>query len=342
MAAPGWGECGMIADRCVILCRAITMPKVHSHYENLKVARDASAEDIRAAYRSLTRKHHPDRNPDNVDAERVMSVVNVAYGVLSDPVKRSEHDRWIARTEAVSPHGTAARPVRGKPTVHAPTDRYRTPPPELERAATQRARQVRLDRRVRRVVAHVLRHRVSYAIGGLVALCLAGAGLVSLVGSGVGLPTAGMPAPGAKAVPVVAGYVRAPTAPNGRPWPSRSGYVDGYAQTNTGGLSEVLVDNAENDTDMFAKLVSLDGPSALPVRTFFVAARSRFVLADLTIGTYDLRYRNLANGGLLRSPAFILEEVRTAGGTQHSRPTMKMYKSSDGSLQTWSLGDAEF
>ena len=318
------------------------MPKVHSHYDNLKVARDASAEDIRAAYRALTRKHHPDRNPDNADAERVMSVVNVAYGVLSDPVKRSEHDRWIARSEAVVPIGTAARPVRGKPTVHTPSDRYLSTPPDLERAAAQRARQVRLDRRVRRVVVHLLRHRVSYAIGGLIALCVAGAGLASLVGSDGVLPGASMPAPGAQAVPVVAGYMRAPTAPNGRPWPSRSGYVDGYPQTNVGGLSQVLVDNVENDTDMFAKLVSLDGPSALPVRTFFVAARSRFVLADLTIGTYDLRYRNLASGALLRSPAFILEEFRTAGGTQHSRPTMKMYKSSDGSLQTWSLSDAEF
>jgi hypothetical protein len=318
------------------------MPKVHSHYENLKVARDASTDDIRAAYRALTRKHHPDRNPDNADAERVMSVVNVAYGVLSDPIKRSEHDRWIARSESAPPIGAGARQVRGKPTVHAPTDRYLSTPAELERAAAQRARHVRLERRVRRVVAHVLRHRVSYAIGGLVALCLAGAGLTSLVGSGVVSPTAGMPAPGTRAVPVVAGYVRAPNAPNGQPWPSRSGYVEGYMQTNTGGLSEVLVDNAENDTDMFAKLVSLDGPSALPVRTFFVAARSRFVVGNLTIGTYDLRYRNLASGGLLRSPAFILEEVRTAGGTQHSTPTMKMYKTSDGSLQTWSLGDAEF
>lgn len=318
------------------------MPKVHSHYENLKVARDASPDDIRKAYRALTRKHHPDRNPDNADAERVMSVINVAYGVLSDPVKRSEHDRWIARTEAVSPIGSAARQVRAKPTVHSPNDRYRTTPTELERGAAQGARHVRLERHVRCVVAHVLRHRVSYAIGGLVALCLAGAGLSSLFGSGVVSPTAGMPAPGARAAPVVAGYVRAPAAPNGQPWPSRSGYVGGYLQANTGGLSEVLVDNAENDTDMFAKLVSLDGPSALPVRTFFVAARSRFVLGGLTIGTYDLRYRNLASGGLLRSPAFILEEVRTAGGTQHSMPTMKMYTTSDGSLQTYSLGDAEF
>lgn len=322
--------------------RATTMPKVHSHYENLKVARDASADDIRAAYRVLTRKHHPDRNPDNADAQRVMSVVNVAYGVLSDPVKRSEHDGWIARAEAAPAAGAMPRPARGRPTVHAPTDRYRTAPPEPERVAAQRARQVRLDRRVRRVVAHVLQHRANYAAGGVVVLCLTVAGLASLWRPAGVAPTAGMPAPGAQSVPVVAGYVRAPTAPNGRPWPSRSGYVDGYPQTNTGGLSEVLVDNAENDTDMFAKLVSLDGPTALPVRTFFVAARSRFVLTELRIGTYDLRYRNLASGGLLRSPAFILEEVRTEAGTRQSMPTMKMYNTSDGSLQTYSLGDAEF
>ena len=318
------------------------MPKVHSHYENLKVARDASADDIRAAYRALTRRHHPDRNPENADSQRVMAVINVAYGVLSDPVKRREHDRWIARTEGAPATGSAARLVRGMPTMHAPTDRYNTTPSELERAAVQRARQSRLDRRVRRAVTHVLQHRVSYALAGFVVLCLAAAGLSSLMRSVLESPTAGMAAAGAQAVPVVAGYVRAVAAPNGLPWPSRSGYVEGYAQINKGGLSEVLVDNSENDTDMFAKLVSLDGPSALPVRSFFVAAHSRFTLADLTIGTYDLRYRNLASGGLQRSPAFILEEVRTADGTQHSRPTMKMYKASDGSLQTYSLGEAGF
>ena len=126
------------------------MPKVHSHYENLKVARDASADEIRAAYRALTRKHHPDRNPDNADAQRVMSVVNVAYGVLSDAARRREHDRWIAQAEAevVRAERPTGRPVRGRPTMHTPTARYQRAPTETERVASQRARQVLLERRV--------------------------------------------------------------------------------------------------------------------------------------------------------------------------------------------------
>lgn len=318
------------------------MPKVHSHYENLKVARDASADEIRAAYRALTRKHHPDRNPDNADAQRVMSVVNVAYGVLSDPARRSEHDRWIRQAEAFRVERPTARQVRGRPTVHTPTARYQTAPTETERVASQRARQVLLERRVRRTAAHVLRHRVSYGIACIVGLCVAAAAVSALLEPGLVSPTAGAAMAGAQTTPAVAGYVRADAAPNGRPWPARSAYVDGYPQANKGGLSEVMIDNTQNDTDMFAKLFSLDGPSALPVRTFFVAARGRFTLTGLAIGTYDLRYRNLASGGLLRSPAFILEEVATARGTEHSTPVMKLYRSGEGGMQTYALGDAEF
>ena len=66
-----------------------------THYDNLKVSRDAPPEVIRAAYRSLSQKYHPDRNPGNPDAARIMAILNVAYEVLADPVKRKEHDRWI-------------------------------------------------------------------------------------------------------------------------------------------------------------------------------------------------------------------------------------------------------
>ncbi|MDP9044888.1 MAG: DnaJ domain-containing protein, partial [Pseudomonadota bacterium] len=100
------------------------MSKVHSHYENLKVARDASAQDIRSAYRLLTRQYHPDRNPDNADAARVMAVVNVAYDVLSDPAKRRRHDAWIAEEESAQ-----ARPVRHATTLHRPTHRAQGPRP---------------------------------------------------------------------------------------------------------------------------------------------------------------------------------------------------------------------
>lgn len=82
------------------------MPRVHTHYDNLKVARNAPPEVIRAAYKTLSQKYHPDRNGNNPDAIRVIQIIKSAYAVLSDPDKRREHDEWIARTEAESQGAT--------------------------------------------------------------------------------------------------------------------------------------------------------------------------------------------------------------------------------------------
>jgi hypothetical protein len=71
------------------------MPRLRTYYDNLKIPRNASPEVIRAAYRRLSQKHHPDRNPDNPEAARVMVLINVAYQALSDPAKRARHDQWI-------------------------------------------------------------------------------------------------------------------------------------------------------------------------------------------------------------------------------------------------------
>jgi DnaJ-class molecular chaperone len=76
------------------------MERIHTHYDNLKVARNAPPEVIRAAYKSLSQKYHPDRNPGSTDAIRIIQIINAAYEVLSDPVKRSTHDAWIAKEEA--------------------------------------------------------------------------------------------------------------------------------------------------------------------------------------------------------------------------------------------------
>lgn len=76
------------------------MPRVHTHYDNLKVARNAPPEVIRAAYKTLSQKYHPDRHNNSPDAIRVIQLINSAYAILSDPEKRREHDEWIARAEA--------------------------------------------------------------------------------------------------------------------------------------------------------------------------------------------------------------------------------------------------
>jgi hypothetical protein len=308
------------------------MPKVHNHYDNLKVARDASPDEIRAAYRALTRKHHPDRNAGVADAQRVMSVINVAYEILSDPVRRREHDEWIAQAEA-----PRARPVRSLHTLHEPT--VAAPAPRRDRSRKRVDWAARIYRAARRWRLHALRHRLSYGLGAVVALALAIGGVRSLFEPTIGQHLAAVRADAASRN---AGYVRPQTAPNGQPWPVGSGYIAGYELLNDGGLSEITVDNSQNDTDMFVKLFSLDGVTAQPVRTFFVRARSRFPLVHLTTGTYDLRYRNLGNGALLRSPALILEEVHSDRGTQHSTPNVRLYQPGEGAMQTYALSEAEF
>jgi hypothetical protein len=219
--------------------------------------------------------------------------------------------------------------VRARPAPDA--SRAHQHPDAADPAAVRRLRQARLDRRVRRVAAHVLRHRAGYGLAGAALVAMAMLGLVSLLNPGVGLTVARAPA---AVVAQPAAYARPVTAPNGQRWPVRSGYVDGYPQLNRGGLSEVTLDNGRNDADVFAKLVALDGPTPLPVRTVFVAARGRLTLDGLAAGSYDLRYRNLSSGGLSRSPAFILEEVPTARGTQHSadRPPVRERRGPHGQL----------
>ena len=80
------------------------MSKFRTHYDNLKVSRDAPIEVIQAAYRSLARKYHPDTNAGTPSNDAIMKVINASYEVLSDPVKRAKHDQWIE--EKLSNRGT--------------------------------------------------------------------------------------------------------------------------------------------------------------------------------------------------------------------------------------------
>jgi molecular chaperone DnaJ len=64
------------------------------HYSILGVPRDASADEIKRAYRSLARRYHPDANPDDPEAAEHFKEVNHAYEVLSDPTKRANYDAY--------------------------------------------------------------------------------------------------------------------------------------------------------------------------------------------------------------------------------------------------------
>ncbi|MEM6430043.1 MAG: DnaJ C-terminal domain-containing protein [Deinococcota bacterium] len=70
------------------------MAAYKDYYTTLGVPKTASQQEIRAAFRKLAAKHHPDRNPDDPSAEETFKEINEAYTVLSDDEKRSMYDRF--------------------------------------------------------------------------------------------------------------------------------------------------------------------------------------------------------------------------------------------------------
>lgn len=66
------------------------------YYKVLGVSREASADEIRRAYKKLARENHPDMKPNDKAAAERFKEVQEAYGVLSDPTKREQYDRYGA------------------------------------------------------------------------------------------------------------------------------------------------------------------------------------------------------------------------------------------------------
>jgi hypothetical protein len=131
-------------------------------------------------------------------------------------------------------------------------------------------------------------------------------------------------------------------APNGSDWPENPGYVDGYAKLHLGGRCAVTVDNSQNDSSVFVKLVSVTGSKAYPVRQFYIPAFGKFTVKNVRSGNYDVRYRDLETGGLSRTDSFELKQTKTEEGTSFSNISLTLYKVSNGNMETFGLSEEEF
>jgi hypothetical protein len=296
------------------------MAKIHTHYDNLKVARQAPQEVIRAAYKALSQKYHPDKNQGDEKAARIMAIVNTAYNTLSDPLRRKEHDEWIAAEEwevewLESTHGEDGR------------ERARADGAAWEGHPARAAASYRMWRDPK----WWLGLGVCFVAG--VALTLLLVQRPSVLPSALawgGKPTAvpdgaaaaapdgdlwarsttanGAPAPAAqiRALGIIQLVVpaRAPdcdsalrtlAAPNGEPWPLQSGYLEGYPVGNSGNEMQVLVDNSGNDSPVLVRLFDLDRSSN--VRHAYVQPRATLMIDKLAAGKYEVRYQNILAGG---------------------------------------------
>ncbi len=99
-------------------------PKFQDYYETLGVARTATAEELKLAFRRHARLHHPDVARDKIAGEAKFKELNEAYEVLSDPAKRKRYD-------ALGAHGPDAGSDHDVPRSHRPR-RSAAGPPDFE------------------------------------------------------------------------------------------------------------------------------------------------------------------------------------------------------------------
>src|SRR5260370_3617008 len=112
------------------------MPKTKDYYDVLGVPRTASQKEITAAFRKLARKHHPDLNAGDKQAEARFKEVSEANDVLSDAKKRKLYDQfgpdWSAAQAGGAPPGARGGPGGFRPDA-GPSAQYRTVTPgEME------------------------------------------------------------------------------------------------------------------------------------------------------------------------------------------------------------------
>lgn len=322
---------------------------VKTHYDNLKVARNAPDDVIRAAYRSLVEKYHPSRNP-SADAARITKILDEAYETLTDPVRRKNHDQWIAREERKE---AMERAAPGAPPSPAPRSPFREHMDSFMAWARVNGRGQRLgvgalllvavaviavwqDQRGSFPNADAPTTTQPYNAAPVSAPAYV---LPPVVAPKLTQPYEGSPA---SAAPTPPAYQRPNLSPKGFPWPTAAGYLKGFPKLATDGHSSVHVDNAQGDSDVMVKIVSTGGATAFPVRVFYIPAHADFTATKLPPGTYDVRFRTLADGVLSRSDTFNLEETPDATGVRYTRYELTLYTVANGNVQMHALNEKDF
>src|SRR5690554_6636832 len=87
--------------------------KFIDYYKVLDISKNATADEIKKAYRKLARKYHPDRNPNDKEAQRKFQEVNEANEVLSDPEKRAKYDKYGKDWKHADAYESAGGPFSG-------------------------------------------------------------------------------------------------------------------------------------------------------------------------------------------------------------------------------------
>lgn len=315
---------------------------MRTHYDNLKVSMDAPIEVIQAAYRTLAKKYHPDKNQSDPDAERIMQIINTAYEVLSDPVKREEHDSWIRKENWRSKvesekNSSAARQKAPNRASSAPNVKVRA-----------NARILNPDAKVaaKRLLISIVKS-IGYwgAIGGVII------GVIKILATPssneIAIAETNYPAsiiiPEDLKLPELSLNCAGKQAsyPDGRPWSSSAKVMT--TRDKRRGLSSLLLDNSRNDQDLYVKLVLVkDELTRNYARDAFIPARKQLKLLNVASGNYVVKMMNIADGCAQVSPVIDLTETRTDRGIEYSDHSLTFYPVINGNTHLRSLPSSQF
>lgn len=126
------------------------MTRLTTYYDTLQVARSANDGVIRAAYRALSQKYHPDRHPDKLEwATKAMQRLNEAYVVLSDPDRRAAYDKQLSEYETARHQQTEREERERKARIEAETRAHAAELARLEQAKFQERERAARARKLR-------------------------------------------------------------------------------------------------------------------------------------------------------------------------------------------------
>ena len=322
------------------------MNKLHTHYSNLMVARNAPSEVIRSSYIALSKKYHPDLNPNNKDATKIMKFINSSYDVLSDPIKRKIHDEWILEKESESVNSRQNNFKQQEPNMGSQTN----PEQPIQKSKTAWSK---VFEGLRTIFLLCLRNpRLSFSFTILV-LILINSNNNSHENKDTDINTA-IQAVSHSNTPTSAttannesreakdSYTRPLNAPNGLFWPDNSGYLRGYEVHCANGLSKLKVDNSQNQRDVYVKLVDLSIGVPVTARHSLIKSGDTFTFNEISKGEYQLRYMDLDSGYFSKSEKFSVNEIRNENSISSSRLSVTIHRVRNGNFKTENISQEEF
>lgn len=237
---------------------------MQNYYDVLSVSPEASPEVIRAAYRALSQKYHPDRNPHDAEANQRMIQINQAYAVLSDPEQRHQHNLWIAR-QALQMQVSPVLLARRQTPFESPAAVLRLP-----------------EKPDSMVTLHERNSAWLYFLGAALIV------VFGFIWWRVFNPTP-VSSLNNETIPIIA-------APNGQPFPLKAAYVSGYPVLNQRGDNVIKVDASALPSPVFAQLYELQNNRLTAIRSFYLPAGEAFSLRQIGDGDFSLQYQRLNDG----------------------------------------------